>query len=375
MGSQWLQSLLDIQDETRDAAEFWDHVKVDLFPDAVYVFTPKSQIMAMPRGATVVDFAYAIHSNVGDRTVSARINGDQVPLRTEIKSGDVVEVITEPDATPNPAWLGFVRTGRARSKIRHHLKTMAHTESEELGEKLLSQALRAEGIDRFPKNEPDFDPIWDKLLRFTGSKSREELLTDIGLGKRIAHIVAKRLVHMLADSGQKPDALLLTRERFTAHESTSQGSITLDGSENASVQFARCCRPIPGDEIVGYLGRGEGLVVHTRDCPVAKKLLNKDAERFITVEWSDEPVRSFETGVVVTAKNGKGVLAQVAAALAATEADIVHIDMGQEAMQDDVEFRFVIAVRDVAHLTAALRNLNRSPSVMLAERRKVSSPG
>ena len=375
LGSQWLQSLLDIQDETRDAAEFWDHVKVDLFPDAVYVFTPKSQIMAMPRGATVVDFAYAIHSNVGDRTVSARINGDQVPLRTEIKSGDVVEVITEPDATPNPAWLGFVRTGRARSKIRHHLKTMAHTESEELGEKLLSQALRAEGIDRFPKNEPSFDPIWDKLLRFTGSKSREELLTDIGLGKRIAHIVAKRLVHMLADSGQKPDALLLTRERFTAHESTSQGSITLDGSENASVQFARCCRPIPGDEIVGYLGRGEGLVVHTRDCPVAKKLLNKDAERFITVEWSDEPVRSFETGVVVTAKNGKGVLAQVAAALAATEADIVHIDMGQEAMQDDVEFRFVIAVRDVAHLTAALRNLNRSPSVMLAERRKVSSPG
>ena len=151
LGSQWLQSLLDIQDETRDAAEFWDHVKVDLFPDAVYVFTPKSQIMAMPRGATVVDFAYAIHSNVGDRTVSARINGDQVPLRTEIKSGDVVEVITEPDATPNPAWLGFVRTGRARSKIRHHLKTMAHTESEELGEKLLSQALRAEGIDRFPK--------------------------------------------------------------------------------------------------------------------------------------------------------------------------------------------------------------------------------
>ena len=375
LGSQWLQSLLDIQDETRDAAEFWDHVKVDLFPDAVYVFTPKSQIMAMPRGATVVDFAYAIHSNVGDRTVSARINGDQVPLRTEIKSGDVVEVITEPDATPNPAWLGFVRTGRARSKIRQHLKTMAHTESEELGEKLLSQALRAEGIDRFPKNEPAFDPIWDKLLRFTGSKSREELLTDIGLGKRIAHIVAKRLVHMLADSGQKPDALLLTRERFTAHESTSQGSITLDGSENASVQFARCCRPIPGDEIVGYLGRGEGLVVHTRDCPVAKKLLNKDAERFITVEWSDEPVRSFETGVVVTAKNGKGVLAQVAAALAATEADIVHIDMGQEAMQDDVEFRFVIAVRDVAHLTAALRNLNRSPSVMLAERRKVSSPG
>jgi guanosine-3',5'-bis(diphosphate) 3'-pyrophosphohydrolase len=130
LGTKWLQSLLDIQDETRDAAEFWDHVKVDLFPDAVYVFTPKSQIMALPRGATVVDFAYAIHSNVGDHTSAARINGDQVPLRTELKNGDVVEVVTAPVSTPNPAWLGFVRTGRARSKIRHHLKTLAQAESQ-----------------------------------------------------------------------------------------------------------------------------------------------------------------------------------------------------------------------------------------------------
>ena len=148
LGTQWLQSLLDIQDETRDAAEFWEHVKVDLFPDAVYVFTPKSQIMALPRGATVVDFAYAIHSNVGDRTMAARINGEQVPLRTALKNGDVVEVITAPTSTPNPAWLSFVRTGRARSKIRHHLKTMQLTESAELGAKLLAQALRAEGPRR-----------------------------------------------------------------------------------------------------------------------------------------------------------------------------------------------------------------------------------
>jgi len=374
LGTKWLQSLLDIQDETRDAAEFWDHVKVDLFPDAVYVFTPKSQIMAMPRGATIVDFAYSIHSNVGDRTVSARINGEQVPLRTELKNGDVVEVVTETTATPNPAWLGFVRTGRARSKIRHHLKTLAHTESEELGEKLLTQALRAEGIERFPDQDPVYEPIWEKLLRFTGSKNRHELLTDIGLGKRIAHIVAKRLVHLLADSGQRPDALLLTRERFTAHESTSQGSITLDGSENASVQFAPCCRPIPGDAIVGYLGRGEGLVVHVHDCPVAKKLQNKDSERFINVDWADEPVRTFETGIVVTASNGKGVLAKVAAALAAAETDIVHIDMGHEATHDDVEFRFVVGVRDTAHLAVALRNLNRTTSVMRAERRRVPMP-
>ncbi|MFO1263375.1 MAG: bifunctional (p)ppGpp synthetase/guanosine-3',5'-bis(diphosphate) 3'-pyrophosphohydrolase [Rhodoferax sp.] len=374
LGTKWLQSLLDIQDETRDAAEFWDHVKVDLFPDAVYVFTPKSQIMAMPRGATVVDFAYAIHSNVGDHTVGARINGEQVALRTELKNGDVVEILTEPQAAPNPAWLGFVRTGRARSKIRHHIKTLAHTESEALGDKLLMQALRAEGIERFPEDDPDFEPLWDKLLRFTGNKTRQELLTDIGLGKRIANIVAKRMVALLADTGAKPDALLLTRERFTAHENTSQGAIVLDGSENASVRFSPCCGPIPGDAIVGYLGRGEGLAVHVEDCPVARKLRHKDAERFIGVEWSDEPVRAFETGIVVTVSNGKGVLAKVAAALAAAEADIVHVDMGSEAQQNDAELRFVVAVRDSTHLQTALRNLSRTASVLSAKRRKVASP-
>jgi len=368
MGTKWLQSLLDIQNETRDAAEFWDHVKVDLFPDAVYVFTPKSQIMALPRGATVVDFAYAIHSNVGDRTMAARINGEQVPLRTELKNGDVVEVVTAPVSTPNPAWLGFVRTGRARSKIRHHLKTMAQSESEGLGTKLLLQALRSEGIESFPEEGPKADALWDKLLRFTGNKNRQDLLTDIGLGKRIANIVAKRLAHLLAESGNRPDALVLTRERFTAHESAFMGTIVLDGSENASVQYAPCCRPIPGDSIVGYLGRGEGLVVHGSDCHVARKLKYKDSERFIGVEWSDEPVRPFETGVMVTVQNGKGVLAKVASAMAGAEADIVHIDMGQENAQDATDMRFVVSVRDSAHLDVALRNLRRTSYVLSATR-------
>lgn len=370
LGAQWLQSLLDIQDETRDAAEFWDHVKVDLFPDAVYVVTPKSRIMALPRGATVVDFAYAIHSNIGDHTMAARINGEQVPLRTELKNGDMVEVVTAAAATPNPAWLSFVRTGRARSKIRHHLKTMAHVESEDLGDKLLTQALRAEGIERFSSDDPAYDATWDKLLRFTGNKNRQELLTDIGLGKRIANIVAKRLAHLLAESGERPDALLLTRERFTADESASMGSITLDGSENASVKFAHCCRPIPGDAIVGYLGRGEGLVVHVLDCPIARKLQNKDSERFIGVDWADEPVRAFETDIVVTVNNGKGVLAKVAAALASAEADILHIDMGQEAAQEIMDLRFLIAVRDKAHLELALRNLSKTALVLRAARNK-----
>ena len=368
LGTKWLQSLLDIQDETRDAAEFWDHVKVDLFPDAVYVFTPKSQIMALPRGATVVDFAYAIHSNIGDRTVAARINGEQVPLRTELKNGDVVEVVTATVSTPNPAWLGFVRTGRARSKIRHHLKTMAQTESESLGARLLAQALRAEGIESFPEETGANQVLWEKLLRFTGNKNKHELLTDIGLGKRIANIVAKRMVNLLSDAGERPDALLLTRERFTAHETNTLSSITLDGSENASVQFAPCCRPVPGDSIVGYLGRGEGLVVHMGDCGVARKLLAKDSERFIGVDWSDDPVRAFETGLLVTVNNGKGVLAKVAAALASAEADIIHIDMGQDGVRDVADMRFLVGVRDTAHLDVVLRNLRRTPFVLRAQR-------
>jgi len=374
MGAKWLQSLLDIQDENRDATEFWEHVKVDLFPDAVYVFTPKSQIMAMPRGATVIDFAYAIHSNVGDHTLSAKINNEPVTLRTEVKNGDVIEVITSPEATPNPAWLGFVRTARARSKIRQHLKTLAQTESEHLGQKMLVQALRAEGIENLPDSIGPRSAVWDKLLRFSGNRTQSELMTDIGLGKRIASIVAKRLTKLLADSGEKPDALLLTRERFVAGENISQGSVSIDGSESTSVRFAHCCRPIPGDSIVGYLGRGEGLTIHTGDCLVAKKLHNKDSERFISVEWSDEPMRTFETGIVVTVTNGKGVLASVASALASGEADITQVDMTNESTHGVMELRFVIAVRDLSQLETVFKHLRRTASVLKVQRSKNTSP-
>ncbi len=369
LGAKWLQSLLDIQHETRDATEFWDHVKVDLFPDAVYVFTPKSKIMAMPRGATVVDFAYAVHSNIGDRTMAARINGEQVPLRTELRNGDVVEVITSTVAAPNPAWLGFVTTGRARSKIRHYLKTMAHAESLTLGDKLLAQALRAEGIEHMPAQDTAHQGTWDRLLRFTGSRNRDELLIDIGLGKRVASIVAKRLAVLLAELGEKPDALLMSKERFTAHETVSQGSVVLDGSQNASVKYPQCCHPIPGDAIIGYLGRGEGLVVHTDSCAVGQRLLHKDRERFIGVEWSEEVVRSFEAPLLVTVSNGKGVLARVAAAIAQAEADITLVNMVDEVSgQDAIDLRFVVSVRDLAHLEGVLKNLRRTPSVTQARR-------
>ncbi len=370
LGTQWLQSLLDIQNETGDAAEFWDHVKVDLFPDAVYVFTPKSKIMAMPRGATVVDFAYAVHTDVGDHTVAAKVNGEQVPLRTEVKNGDVIEVITAPISNPNPAWLGFVRTARARSKIRHHLKTLASDASQDLGDKLLSQALRSEGIEALPGDDAPYAAVWDKLLRFSGNKTRAELLVDIGLGKRIASIVAKRLVSLLAELGQRPDALLMSKERFTAHESLTQGAIVLDGSESATVQYAPCCRPLPGDAIVGYLGRGEGLIVHTGACGIAQKLMQKDSERFIAVEWADEPVRAFACALVVTVQSGKGVLARVAAALASTEADILQVDLGRdsEVGAPTADLRFVVNLRDTTHLEAALRTLARTPTVLRAWR-------
>ncbi len=370
LGTQWLQSLLDIQHETRDAAEFWDHVKIDLFPDAVYVFTPKGQIMSMPRGATIVDFAYAIHSDIGHRAVAAKINMEQVPLRSELKHGDVIEIITSTVASPNPGWLGFVRTGKARSKIRHHLKTMALTESQELGEKMLTQALRAEGIEKLPDNSKSERLIWEKILRFSGNKSRADLLTDVGLGKRIASMVAKRIVMLLAEKGEKPDVLLLSRERYIAHDSISQGALVLDGSEGASVQYASCCKPIPGDGVLGYLGRGEGLVVHTDDCSVAKRLQHRDAERFMAVDWSDEPQRLFETALLVTVNNGKGVLAKVAAALAVAEADITHVNMGQERAQDATELKFGLAVRDRVHLAEVMRSVKRTSSVLRVQRAK-----
>ncbi len=377
LNTQWLQSLLDIQQETHDAAEFWDHVKIDLFPDSVYVFTPKSRIMALPRGATVVDFAYAIHSDVGNSAIGAKINGEQAPLRSELNNGDVVEIITSPHARPNPSWLGFVKTGRARSKIRHHLKTLAEEESLALGERLLRQALRAEGISVLPADDEVHQAVWEKLLRFTGNRHRSELLTDIGLGRRIASMVSKKLAALLGEIGQKPDLLLISQERFgvATEDQPSQGVVTLDGSEGTSVQYATCCHPIPGDRIIGYLGKGEGLVVHTDDCPHGLKLLHRDAERFIEVEWSEEPTRLFESAVVVTVNNGKGVLAKVAAALASAEADITHIHMGDEPAQSATDLRFVLAVRDRVHLAQVLRQLKRTTSVIRAQRVRPTRPG
>lgn len=370
LSSMWLQSLLDIQDETRDAAEFLEHVKIDLYPDAVYVFTPRSKILALPRGATPVDFAYAIHSDVGDHTVAAKINGEPAALRTELKSGDVVEIITAPGAKPNPAWLGMVRTGRARSKIRHYLKTLESDESRMLGEKLLGQALRAEGL-QLPSADPSDEAaaaLWQQLARWGGNRNRSELLVDVGLGRKIAVIVAKRLAQFMAEAGIKPDAVTLSLTRFSSDEAPAQGVVFIDGSEGNSIQFAACCRPIPGDPVVGYLGRGEGLVVHTTDCPTGKRLYERDSERWMQVEWAEELTRPFDTSLFVLVNNGKGVLAQVASAVSSAEADIVHIDMDPEPAEEQIELRLIVSVRDRVHLADVLRTLRRSPVVSRVSR-------
>ena len=375
LSTMWLQSLLDIQDETRDAAEFLEHVKIDLYPDAVYVFTPRSKILALPRGATPVDFAYAIHSDVGHHTVAAKVNGEAAALRTELKSGDVVEVITAPGAKPNPAWLSMVRTGRARSKIRHYLKTLESEESRALGEKMLAQAMRAEGLQA-PSADPtdtDATALWQQLTRWSGNRNRGELLVDIGLGRKIAVIVAKRLAQLMLERGAKPDAVTLTLGRYGQDDSSpAQGVVFVDGSEGNSIQLAPCCRPIPGDSIVGYLGRGEGLLVHTADCPTGKRLFERDSERWMHVEWAEDLTRNFDTSLKVLVKNGKGVLAQVASSISSAEADIVHLDMDPENAEESIELRLLVSVRDRVHYAEVLRTLRRSPVVMKVARYRLS---
>jgi GTP diphosphokinase / guanosine-3',5'-bis(diphosphate) 3'-diphosphatase len=307
---------------------------------------------------------------VGQQAVSATINGEPAPLRSEIQNGDVVDIETASMSSPNPAWLTFVKTGRARSKIRNFLKQMAEDQSRALGEKLLRQSLRAEGFAQMPNENTD-EEVWAKLLRFAGNKTSTELLSDIGLGKRIASMIAKKLTSLLIEQGLRPDMLLISTARFTQanDETVSQGVFSLDGSEGSSVLYAQCCSPIPGDRVLGYLGRGDGLAVHTEECPVGRRLVERDSERFLSVEWADEPSRAFESRLVVNVDNGKGVLARVAATLTSSEADITHVDMSGND-RNQVELHFTVAVRNRRHLADILRAVKRTPSVLRAHRQK-----
>jgi len=285
----------------------------------------------------------------------------------------VVEVMTASGARPNPAWLNFVRTGRARSKIRHYLKNMELEESHALGEKLLAQALRAEGL-RMPSSDPtdaNASALWGTVTRWSGNRNREDLMVELGLGRKIPTIVAKRLAQLMAEQGARPDAVTLTMGRYGNDDAVpSQGLVVVDGNEGASLQLATCCRPIPGDSIVGYLGRGEGLMVHTAECSIAKRLFERDSEHWMNVEWAEELARPFETAVQVLVSNGKGVLARVAHAVSSAEADITHIDMGEERAGETGELRLLLSVRDRLHLADVLRTLKRAPPVLRVQRIK-----
>ncbi len=348
---QWLQSLLDIQSQTGDSLEFIEHVKVDLFPDAVYVFTPKGQIRSLPRGATVIDFAYAVHTDIGDQAVEARVNQEPVPLRTELHNGDVVEVATDPASRPNPGWLSFVRTGKARAQIRHYLRTMKLTESMELGRRLLDQALAALRVEL-----ATLDPaLLERGARDTGARTLEELYADIGLGKRLAPVAARTIALQL--SGRSAAALILPQP----------DPIIVHGTEGSAVQYAACCHPLPGDAVVGHMRGGHGLALHRIECTVAQRQRTKDAERWVEVQWGDDIHGLFRTGLDLFVTNDRGVLGKVAAEIAASEANIVHVAMDDDA-EKTAHLRFVIQVRDRVHLAQLMRNLRRHPEVARLQR-------
>lgn len=364
---QWLQSLIDIQDSSGDSQEFLEHVKIDLFPDAVYVFTPKGQIRALPRGATALDFAYSIHSDLGNSCVAVKINGLQLPLRSELKNGDIIEVVTSTNSQPNPGWLAFVRTGKARASIRHSLKTKHYSESLQLGERLLANALRQQGVDG-ALITPE---IWEKLLHWTGDKNREEACVNIALGRRSPQELAIRLKILIDDEGGSEQMRLGAGDWVTPSQEMQhhqRQAILVDGREGNSISFQTCCHPIPGDSIIGYLGKGEGLQVHSNECPVALRMLSKDSDKWVEVEWGKELNREFEVDLAIDTLQGKGVLARVASSVTAADSNIMNVSMEDRYKEDSVTIRFTIQVYDRLHLSKVMRSLRANPDVMRVTR-------
>ena len=341
---QWLQSLLEMQSQSGDSVEFLEHLKVDLFPDEVYVFTPKGRIMPLPRGATAVDFAYAVHTDIGNRCVAVKLNQELMPLRTELKNGDRVEIITAAHAKPNPLWLNFVTTGKARSRIRHFLKTMHFEESVKLGERILNQALGP--LSSAPADIRDAQ--WDKFVRDAGAKSREEVMADIGLGKRLAAVVARRLL-LLGEPGP--------------HDAPAPGSVIIRGSENMAVQFAQCCRPIPGDPIIGVISKGQGMVIHTHDCPVIAKARH-DPDRVLDVAWDPETRKLFDVSIKLVVANLRGVLAKVAAGIAEAGSNIQNVTVDPEDGSRYTNMFFTLQVSNRLNLAGIMRGLRRIPEVV-----------
>jgi len=344
----WLQSLLELQSTSGGATEFLEHVKVDLFPGEVYVFTPQGKILSLPRGATPVDFAYAVHTDIGNRCVACRVNGDLMPLRTELRNGDQVEIISAAHANPNPAWLSYVRTGKARAQIRHFLKNAQHEESVSLGERLLNQALRPHGLTLGQISAF----AWDRFLRDRGVKSKKEVFSDIGLGKRLPVIVARRLSQAQDQESGRPDVI----------KPKPAGAIHISGSEGIAVQLASCCQPIPGDPIIGVIRKGRGLEVHRHDCTSVAKLRG-DRGRWVDVEWEPGQDRMFDVTMKVLTKEGRGVLARVASGIAEEECNILNVTMDNE-QGIYTALNLTIQVRDRMHLATVMRAVRRVPEVV-----------
>jgi RelA/SpoT family (p)ppGpp synthetase len=350
LAQEWLQNLLEMQRGAGNSVEFLEHVKVDLFPDEVYVFTPKGRILTLKRGATAVDFAYAIHSDIGNTCVAARIDRRLAPLSTPLRSGQTVEIITAPGARPNPAWLNFAVTGKARASIRGFLKNLKQIEAEALGRRLLSAELAGLGTTL-----EQVDPLRvAAYLEDAALSSTEDLLVDVGLGNRLPILVARRLA---GQEGEAPAGCPdLHADTLHPHR------LAIRGTEGMVVNFARCCRPIPGDGIAALFSPGRGIVVHRSECRNLGSLETKRDKR-LDVEWAPEPDGEFPVEIRVEVGNRRGALAVVAGAIAEQGSNIENVHSREkDGMTSALEL--LVAVRGRKHLARVMRRLRQIPLVM-----------
>jgi len=350
---EWLGDLLELQKTAGNSLEFIENVKIDLFPDEVYVFTPQGDIMELPRGATAVDFAYAVHSDVGNTCVAVRVDRRLVPLRTPLFNGQTVEVITAPGAKPNPAWMNFVVTAKARTNIRSYLKRLQHTEAVDLGRRMLDKSLAASGHALAEFSAEDLGPV----LAMFNYEQIDDLLMDIGLGKRMAILVARQLVPI---DGENADV--------AAVASGAGRPLAIKGTEGLVVSFAKCCHPIPGDPIIGFVSAGRGIVIHAESCKNVGDF-RKTPEKWIDVEWEAEVSGEFTAEMRVDVANQRGVLATVAAAISDLESNIENVTIDErDGMATSM--LFAITVRDRNHLAEIMRRIRALTMVIKISRKR-----
>ena len=350
---EWLSNLISMQ-EAGTSEEFLESVRLDLFPDKVYVFTPKGKILRLPRGATVVDFAYAVHTDVGNRCVAAKVDRRLAPLRTQLRNGQTVEIVTAPGAIPNPSWVNFVVTAKARAAIRQYLKGLRRSEAIELGQRLINQSLAEFNLSLTDIGETTLAATAGEL----GMADADELFEKVGLGERLAPLIARRL---------GPAASSVAAEGTDgAANDTAPAPLAIAGTEGLLVSYARCCFPVPGDPILAYLSSGRGIIVHREDCANVDDY-RKHPEKWISVTWAEQPGRMFGSELRVEVQNRMGVLAAVASAIAGTETNIDHVELEERDTETSVLI-FEVRVRDRKHLADVMRVIRRMPDVLRLSR-------